>query len=154
MSPSPKDARVWAAGTIAVVGLVLFVGFRTAPNGADRSGLERYRPEAIAAIGGELPSANAEVIVVMEARNICQQVARFATGSRSADEARAAIDGSVVAADEASADLGQTIDVSEFANFATSRIDATSVDDPSPASGFVSSECPADIGTSAPVIAE
>jgi hypothetical protein len=154
MSPSPKNARVRTAATIAVVGLVLFVGFRTAPNDTDRSGLERYRPEAIAAVGGELPDSNAEVVVVMEARNICQQVALFAAESRSADEARAAIDDSVAAANEASADLGQTIDVSKFADFANSRVSASTAEDPSPARSFVYSECPADIGTSATVLAE
>lgn len=104
-------------------------------------GAGRYNPEALAAASPPTDVSTAETVVVMEARNICQRVHDYSTGATTSAAASDAIDESTAAAAAASTP-DQPVDVSQFADFAKTRItDAEAESSPGPAEDFIRSEC-------------
>jgi hypothetical protein len=149
-----KVSTAFAVTAVAVLAVVALAGFRQAVAEGERPGLARYRTAAIHEVGSEVPESNAEVVVVMEARNICQQVGWLAEGRQDAAETVRAIDESVSATADAARELGESISVTEFAQFAKSRIRDTASADPTAVQEFLDSECPANIANAEPILAD
>lgn len=105
-------------------------------------GLRRYNREAIDAIEGARSHSDAEIVVVMEARNVCQQVHGYVTGARGLAGALLAIDDSTSTALVAGEALHQRIDITQFAELAKDRMEESrSTGSKTSAQDFVDSEC-------------
>jgi len=119
-----KRTRIVAVATVLLASAGL-LAFRSADDGADRAPLARYNPAAIEAVGPDVPENNAEVAVVMEVRNVCQQVHGYAAGKAAARDVAASVDDATREALAAGKRFGQTVDITEFSKYAMGQIEAS-----------------------------